>query len=192
LLLLLRRRGRRALQLQANDFVISQNLFEAVRLSVLEGRRLAQRLSLQRTLEQLQNAIGWDGPVGPGPFSPGLHELTLQHQVAAQSEAHAVSSRFLESKTEGGRKFLPEWERRASWEADQAFNESRRRALLELPPRVRAELWLRWDTAGDDAVCPSCFEMEGHTVRASQGFDHPPPLHGKCRCSETIITAGEA
>ena len=31
----------------------------------------------------------------------------------------------------------------------------------------------------------------GQIVQATEGFDPPAPLHGGCRCTETILTADE-
>ncbi len=159
---------------------------------------MAARLSAERTAEQLQRAGLEDNKrraVEAGAllwfFRGRQQQSWLQHQLAAQAEAHAVSSRWLESRTKGGRAFVPQLERRAAWEAAQAFNETRRSEIAALHPRVKRALYLRWDTAGDRRVCDACMDMDGHIVRASVGFKTPAPLHAKCRCTETIITATE-
>jgi len=117
--------------------------------------------------------------------------LAKQNATAAAAEAHAVTSRYLESQLPDGRLFLPEIERRAAWEATRAFNEARRGVIDNLPEKVKAVLFLRWDTAGDKRVCDRCDRLDGNTVPASEGFDPPAPLHGSCRCSETIIHMDE-
>jgi len=162
-----------------------------VRDSVIEARRFAAAWSLDRTREQLRSAIDWkplQHPIGTGQWEAALER---EHMLAAISEGQAVSSRYLESNTPTGRPFKPAWERRASWEADQAFNEARRQAIGELPSRVQSMLWLRWDTAGDRRVCDDCDQMDGQIVPAREGFDKPAPRHGNCRCTETLLGPDE-
>lgn len=184
MLLLMRRRSQKALRLRVATFIKSERLFEAIRSSVVEGRELAIEASLQRTREQL-TSIGYQQRVTVGRSFIGDSE------IAARAEAHAVTSRWLESQVPDGRQFLPNLERRAAWEADQAFNQARREAIDRLPHRVKANLWLRWDTAGDRRVCPRCDRMDGQFARATEGFNPGAPLHGGCRCTETILAADE-
>lgn len=152
---------------------------------MLEARGKAARFAVQRTTAELRSALGESVAL-----KPRWQRLRRLDRLAAEAEAHAVSSRYLESEMPGGRAFLPEFERRAAWEADQAFNQARRESLERLPKKLRDKLWLRWDTAGDQ-VCPQCDKLDGRTVPIDEGFDPPAPLHGNCRCTETILTAAE-
>jgi len=185
LLLLLRRRAKKALAGKATATRKAALLFAAVEVTVIQGRHRAGDLALARTEAQVQAALGTDAQ---------LHlsrRLAEQDILAAQSEAHAVTGRWLEGQLPDGRAFNPEWERRASWEADQAFNQARRDALDNLPKEMLAQLWLRWDTVGDTRVCPQCEMRDGDIVPASEGFDPPAPLHGNCRCTETVLGPDE-
>lgn len=46
------------------------------------------------------------------------------------------------------------------------------------------ELWTRWETAGDERVCPECGPLDGVVWPAGEG-PHPP-LHNQCRCARVI------
>lgn len=49
---------------------------------------------------------------------------------------------------------------------------------------VRAE----WQTAGDDAVCPECEDMEGQTFTIDEA-DGMIPLHPNCRCAYVPVVS---
>jgi hypothetical protein len=188
LLLLMRKRIKTALEGDAKAAKKAALLFLAVQASVLQASERAVDLSLRRTLAQVEAATG----VAPRvPRVRVTRALAQQNATAAASEAHAVTSRYLESQLPDGRLFLPEIERRAAWEADRAFNEARRKVIDNLPEKVKAVLFLRWDTAGDKRVCDRCDKRDGDIVQASEGFHPPAPLHGMCRCSETILHKDE-
>lgn len=43
--------------------------------------------------------------------------------------------------------------------------------------------WTRWQTAGDERVCPVCGPYTGRSWPAGEGPN--PPLHPNCRCQRT-------
>jgi predicted nucleic acid-binding Zn ribbon protein len=73
---------------------------------------------------------------------------------------------------------------RSSWAASvQALGQQTADVVLRRAEHLRVAiptLWTRWETSGDDRVCPICGPYAGRVWRADEGPQ--PPLHPNCRC----------
>lgn len=99
--------------------------------------------------------------------------LPKGEEVATKAAVKTVSSRF---------------ETIAITEATEAMNAERiATAQRELGPGY--DLFEIWDAELDKRTCPTCWNLNGTRVRASEGFPgglRPAAVHGRCRCSSSF------
>lgn len=113
-------------------------------------------------------------------------------QASAARGAYGLANRALSISLGQGGKLGLNPGITAATEAASAYNQTRVTIVSQLPRRVREELWVRRETAGDPQVCDRCLDADGLVAPADVGVQPSIPAHAKCRCSDTIISKGEA
>jgi hypothetical protein len=125
--------------------------------------------------------------------SRSAHDSVRAHTAAASYAAAwgaAASARVL-SDGPSARALLPaspndpRLARIAATETAEAFNDERRRAILERPRSP--DTFRVWSALLDRATCAFCFRKDGEVRASGEGFGVVPPVHPNCRCTIELV-----
>lgn len=185
---MLRQAAKKALQVK-DVLRRADKLLEGSHAAILTGWRAATVSGLDSTLRQIDSAAG---------FSLNLdrdwawNKLEPLAQASAARAAHGIVNRDISGALGQGTADGLRLESVATTEAATAYNATRDEVIGQLPKKVADELWVRRDTAGDRRVCDVCERASGQVAPASVGVQPKAPVHGRCRCTDTVISREEA
>jgi SPP1 gp7 family putative phage head morphogenesis protein len=162
-----------------------------------EAKDAAKEYAHARSAEMIGKTYDEDGDLVPNENAEwSISETTenkireLVHECFAESmtfaEAVAAIEDALVQQAEGGGIFS---ESRATLIAENEV--ARAQAYGQLSAWTAAGVKkIRWITASDELVCPSCGKNDGEVVKIGNAFSsgaiHPPD-HPRCRCSLTVV-----
>lgn len=181
LLLLLLRRGRKAIRRRADDAVRAELLFGGIVDSILTGRIRATEASIERTREQLRS-LDVRSRISTDAIRDAARERSV---LAAERAAHGTTNRWITSLLDQSEFSLDrEAARIATSEAVDAYAFARDEYVRKLPADVSEAMVKIWQSAGDKRTCPVCDSLDGETVPVKKPFSRgEPPVHASCRCS---------